>query len=170
MSNATKKLNSYMIMAASLLAALILTCIDLPAWTNWVTPSYLAIVLLYWIYTFYTYTNSTTAFFVGIVLDIITDTPLGEHALVLILAAYFLIKFNSKIHALNLSAKLAVIFGVSLWCQLVPLLIQCGLGYLTLTWVSIGQVVTQALAGTLLWLILPICLRIKRRSNFEIRR
>ena len=170
MINITKKINNYFIIAASFFIALALTFIDLPAWVNWITPEYLIILLLYWIYTSYTCVNIGIAFLVGVMLDIILDAPIGEHALVLISAAYFLIKFNSKIHALSFEKRLAVIFGLIFWCQFVPLLLQLCLGTTTVFWPSLAKIFIQAVSGALLWLILLVFLNTKRRVNFEIRR
>lgn len=170
MINITKKINNYFIIAASFFIALALTFIDLPAWANWISPEYLIIVLLYWIYTSYTCVNIGIAFLIGIILDIIFDAPCGEHALVLILAAYFLIKFNSKIHAFGFEKRIAIIFGLIFWCQFAPLLLQFCLGITTIFWVSLAKIFIRTISGTLLWLVLPIFLHTKRRINFEIRR
>jgi len=168
--NITKRLNNYLIVAASFFIALALTFVDLPSWANYIYPEYLVIVLLYWIYTSYTYVNIGMAFLVGIILDMVYDAPIGEHALVLVLAAYFIIKFNSKIHALDFEKRLVVIFGLIFWCQFAPLLIQFCLGQLSFFWLSSVKILVKALFGTLLWLVLPILLNTKKRINLEIRR
>jgi len=168
--NITKKIKNYSVIAASFFIALALTFIDLPAWVDWISPEYLIIVLLYWIYTSYTCVNIGIAFLVGVVLDIVFDAPCGEHALVLILAAYFLIKFNSKIHALDFEKRIAIIFGLIFWCQFAPLLLQFCLGYTVVFWTSFAKIFIQAISGTLLWLTLAVFLNTKRRINFEIRR
>lgn len=170
MINITKKLNNYLIIAASFFIALALTFIDLPSWVNYIYPECLVIVLLYWIYTSYTYVNIGMAFLVGIMLDIIYDTPIGEHALVLILAAYFIIKFNSKIHVLAFEKKLAVVFGLIFWCQFTPLLIQFFLGQSAFSWLNFIGIFIKNISGTLLWLSLSTLLTIKKRHNLEIRR
>ena len=169
MINSTKKTYNYFIIAASFFIALLATFIDLPSWADWIYPEFLDIVLLYWIYTSYAYVNIGSAFLIGVVLDIILDTPIGEHALVLILAAYFIIKFNSKIQVLDFEKKLLVIFGLIFWCQFAPLLIQFCLGQSSFFWLSLTKIFVKTLSGTLLWLVLPILLNIKKRINLEIR-
>lgn len=170
MINITKKINNYFITAVSFFIALTLTFIDLPTWADWIYPEFLVIVLLYWIYTSCAYVNIGMAFLVGIALDIILDTPIGEHALVLILAAYFIIKFNSKIHLLDFEKRLALVFGLIFWCQFAPLLIQFCLGQSAFFWLSSLKILIKTLSSTLLWLVLPILLNRKKRINFEIRR
>jgi rod shape-determining protein MreD len=168
--NITKKINNYFIIVTSFFIALALTFIDVPTWVDWVYPECLSIILLYWIYTSYTYVNIGSAFLVGVILDIVFDTPIGEHALVLILAAYVIIKFNAKIYALDFEKRLVIIFGVIFWCQFAPLLLQFYLGMTTVFWLSLTKIFVKTLSGTLLWLILSVLLNTKRGNNLEIRR
>ena len=76
------------VIAVSYLAALILTIWPLPAWAEMLRPTWVALVTIYWCLWLPHRIGVITAFVAGLLLDALTGTLLGEHALALVLVAW----------------------------------------------------------------------------------
>lgn len=76
------------IIAGSYLAALILTIWPIPHWAEIFRPTWVALVTIYWCLWLPQRIGVITAFAAGLLLDALTGTLLGEHALALVLVAW----------------------------------------------------------------------------------
>lgn len=65
----------------SFLLALILMIMPMPDWAIWYRPAWVLLVLIYWSMTNPNMVNVGVAWFLGIVVDLLNGTLLGEHAL-----------------------------------------------------------------------------------------
>ena len=74
--------------ATSYLAALILTVWPLPHWAEAFRPLWVALVTIYWCLWLPQYIGVITAFAAGLLVDALSGTLLGEHALALVLVAW----------------------------------------------------------------------------------
>jgi len=72
----------------SLIIAICLSIISLPDWASWLRPDWVVLVLLYWIITLPGSVSVGVAWILGLFLDVLNGTPLGEHALAFTLVAY----------------------------------------------------------------------------------
>jgi len=72
----------------SFIIAICLSILPLPDWANWLRPAWVALVLLYWIITLPASVSVGAAWILGLFMDVINGTPLGEHALAFTLVAY----------------------------------------------------------------------------------
>ena len=79
-------------MLATFVLAICLSIIPLPDWANWLRPAWVTLVLAYWILAYPEYINVGVAWFLGLLLDALYGTVLGQHALALTVVAYFLVK------------------------------------------------------------------------------
>ncbi|MGE5624224.1 MAG: rod shape-determining protein MreD [Bacillota bacterium] len=76
------------IIAGSYLAALVLTIWPLPHWAELFRPAWVVMVTVYWCLWLPQRVGVITAFAAGLLLDALTGTLLGEHALALVLVAW----------------------------------------------------------------------------------
>jgi len=81
-------------MLITFILAICLSILPLPNWANWLRPAWVTLVLCYWILTYPEYINVGIAWFLGLLLDALYGTVLGEHALALIITAYFMVRMQ----------------------------------------------------------------------------
>lgn len=84
-------------LAASLLAAVILTLMPLPALVEDARPYWAALVLIYWNLEAGRLRHLGQAFLGGLVLDLLTGALLGQHALSLLIISYLVERFRFRI-------------------------------------------------------------------------
>ena len=83
---------SFWAVPVSLLLALLLSVFSLPDALRWLRPQWLALVCLYWCVLAPKRLPLPLLWCVGVVLDLLTGTPLGLHALALVVLFYFATK------------------------------------------------------------------------------
>ncbi len=76
------------VIALSLLLAILLSIIPVPAWAQWGRPEWVAMVLIYWVIALPERVGVGVAWCTGLLLDIVEGTPLGQNALALAVMAY----------------------------------------------------------------------------------
>jgi rod shape-determining protein MreD len=149
---------------SSLFLAVVLMFLCVPSGiSEWIYPPWLILVALYWIWFMPQRVSIGIAWLVGVLLDILYNVPVGEYALALVLAAYFIVKFSAKIESLGFWEKNAVVFGLITWCQLLPWLMQVFLGKYFNFW----PIFSRAMVGALVWLIIVFWFNRQRKSHFE---
>ena len=90
-------MRNWVAISVTLIAALVLTLLPMPGWTAWLRPAWVLMVLIYWTMTMPHHVNVGTAWIVGVVLDVLTGTMLGEHALALTIVIYLVYSFHRRI-------------------------------------------------------------------------
>lgn len=110
------------IVIISLVLALILSVIPMPASLIWLRANLVFLVFLYWVLTFPDYFNVGFAFILGIITDLLTASVLGKHAFSWVLIAYLISRFQRQINRFILIkntivvALLLVINTVVIFC------------------------------------------------------
>ncbi len=79
------------------LFAMILTILPLPNAIIWLRPQWIFLVLIFLVSTMPQRVGVGVAFFVGLLLDLLQGTLLGEHALALSIIAYIVIKIRVRL-------------------------------------------------------------------------
>ena len=131
----------------SLIAALMLTLLPIPAWAVWLRPAWVLMVLIYWTMTVPYRVNIGVAFIVGLIMDLLTGTLLGEHALALTIVIYFVSRLYMRLRMYPLMQQG---FSVLIFVLLYQFILFCTQGFIDelpqsrLYWMS-------ALTSTLLW-------------------
>lgn len=87
----------YSIIITTLVIALLLTLLPLPAWLHAIWPYWIALVLIYWCLETVDMISLGMAFFTGIILDLFTGSLLGLHALSLTVAVYLVLRFRARL-------------------------------------------------------------------------
>jgi len=143
-----------LVLMASFGIALGLDLMPLPHWLAYWRPDWLALVLIYWGMALPDRVGLGTAWLLGLLLDVLTGTILGAHALALVLIAYVVQRFYLQLRA----------FPV--WQQSFFLLFLLALYQLPLIWLlALGAQHQPILAwqtiisGSLMWPLIFASLR-----------
>jgi rod shape-determining protein MreD len=142
--------HAWFVPALSLVLTVALALIPLPRSISGFRPDWVAVVLLYWSLTAPRRFSLLTAFWMGIVLDTLSGSLLGQHALALLVIVYLAERFHLRIRVFPLSQLAFSVFAL------------LGLYEFILFWVDgvAGRTVPlierwgPPLTGTLVWLAL----------------
>ncbi|MBW5802791.1 rod shape-determining protein MreD [Coxiella endosymbiont of Ornithodoros amblus] len=94
----------------TLITAMMLTILPLPAWAVWYQPAWILIVLLFWMIALPYRVGIGAAFIWGLLFDLLSGTILGQHALIFTIIAYFIIRFQAIIHSLPNWQQMILVF------------------------------------------------------------
>jgi rod shape-determining protein MreD len=144
-----------LIVMVSFLLALMLMILPLPGWANWLRPEWVPMVLICWTLIIPSRISIGWAFIIGLLLDALTGTILGEHALALVIIAYFITKFQLRISLFGLLQQFITVFITVIIYQLCLLCVQGLTGSGFMAW----QYWLSSLTSALLWPWMFILLR-----------
>ncbi len=85
------------IIIASFVLALILTILPLPEWARPFRPAWHSLVLIYWCIATPQRVGVGIGWFLGLMIDVITNTLLGQHALELAITAFITTKLHRRL-------------------------------------------------------------------------
>ena len=151
----------YLVICASLVAALILMILPLPDWAQMYRPNWMALVLIYWSMALPMRVGLWFAFFCGIVLDTSLGTLLGQHALALVIVVYFNLNFYQRIRVLAVAQQAIYVFALLLINQVVVAWVEGIMGRPTPVLAYFGA----PLVGMLIWPWVFVVLRDIRRKS-----
>lgn len=100
----------YLVIAITLLIGMILTLIPLPAWAAWLRPQWVLAITIFWLLTASHRIGIAAAWFIGLFMDILTGTILGEFALLFTVTAYIVLKFQHWLANMPIFQQTAIIF------------------------------------------------------------
>ncbi|MCU7915198.1 MAG: rod shape-determining protein MreD [Candidatus Thiodiazotropha sp. (ex Gloverina cf. vestifex)] len=143
----------------TLLMGYFLTLIPLPEWAQTFRPQWVALILIYWCMALPERVGVGVGFIVGLLLDVLTGTLLGQHALGLSVVAFVTIKLHLRVRVMPLRQQVFTIFIILLVERLLALWSTGAAGYPT---PSLWYWVTPVI-GMLLWPWIYILLRDTRR-------
>ncbi len=98
--------------AASYLAALVLTIWPLPDWAEVFRPVWVPLVTIYWCLWLPERIGVVTAFFAGLLVDALSGTLLGEHALALVLVAWATLWLHLQVRVFPWWQQCVVVLGI----------------------------------------------------------
>lgn len=81
----------------TLLIAFTLALLPMPDWTIWLRPAWVLLVLIYWTMTMPYRIGVVFAFFMGLMMDLLNGSLLGEHALAFTLVIYFVARMHIRL-------------------------------------------------------------------------
>lgn len=110
-------IKNFLLIALTLLIGMMLTILPLPHWIAWYRPSWVLMILFFWMVALPHRIGVGIAFCVGIFLDLLMGTVLGQQALVLSIIAYFIIRFQTQVRSLPLW-QLSIVLFVALFSYL----------------------------------------------------
>ena len=151
------------VLPVSLLLALLLGLVPLPATLQPLRPYWLALVLAYWVLEEPEKIGLGVAFLLGLVADLAFGGLIGEQAMRLVILAFILDRFRPRMRFFPLSQQALAIGGLLLNDRVVGFVIHLVLGAVQLPWTYW----VAPLLGMLLWAPLYLvldALRLNRRG------
>ena len=151
--------HGYGVILLTFIAAYVLAVVPLPVWLQWGRPEWVALTLIYWTIALPQRVGIVTALLLGLGLDVVKGSVLGQNALALVVVALL---------ALLLYQRLRV---YSLWQQSGVVFILVGINMLICQWVQKLEGLSllprlfllPALTSALLWPVILHVLRGLRR-------
>lgn len=160
--NLSHNARSRLIIAASLLVALVLSILPWPVWTEQFRPDWVALVLIYWCIALPTRVGVGTAWSVGLMLDVLYGSMLGENALAKSLVAFLAVRFHLQLRMFPRWQQAVVVLLLVASNNLLVLWIKHLAGQAPSTW----SYLTPSIVSMLLWPWLFVILRdIRRHGN-----
>jgi rod shape-determining protein MreD len=100
------------IIAATYLVALILTIWPLPLWAELFRPAWVPLVTIYWCLLLPERVGVIVAFLAGLLVDTLSGTLLGEHALALVLVAWAALWMHLQVRVFPWWQQCVVVLGI----------------------------------------------------------
>jgi rod shape-determining protein MreD len=116
--------NTWIWMWASLVLAIMLRLLPLPQWAVWLRPDWVSLVCVFWIMVPPHRLGVVSAWAIGLLLDVISGSLLGEHALALALVAYLAQHYSLRFVTAPWWHQSLLIFGFVISEQLLVWMIQ----------------------------------------------
>ena len=143
----------------TILFALILTLLPMPEWVGWFRPIWVLLVLIYWTMTLPYRVNIGVAWLVGMMLDILNGTLLGEHALALTLVIYLISRVHSRFRMSPMLQQGLTVGLLVMLYQFILFCIQGATGDLPRRWMYWSPALTSMLLWPWIFAILQDCRR-----------
>ncbi len=158
MNESTARIN--WAIAGSLAAALMLSTLPMPAWASAGRPAWVALVLVYWCLATPNRAGVLVAWTTGLLLDVMSGTLLGQHALGLSLLAFIVHHRRQWLSGLPLWQQAISVFALVFAYQTMVLWISGIRGFP----VAASAYWAAPLVSTLLWPWISVILRDLRRK------
>jgi rod shape-determining protein MreD len=152
-------MHSWLGIFITFIGALMLAMLPMPDWTIWLRPAWVLLVLIYWSIMSPQRVNVGTAWLMGLIVDMINGTPLGEHALAYTVVVYFVARIHIRLRMAPMLQQGLSVLGFVLLYQFILYCVQGFVGELPeshLYWLS-------SVTSMLLWPWLFILLRDSRK-------
>lgn len=146
---------SWFTILMTLIVALVLTLLPMPGWTVWLRPAWVLMVLIYWAIVAPYQISVGAAWIMGLVVDLLNGTLLGEHALAYTLVIYLVSRMYIRLRMYPLLQQGFSVLSFVLLYQFIVYCIQGFIGQLPsshLYWLS-------SMTSMLLWPWLFVLMR-----------
>lgn len=157
-------LKQFLVIGGSLILALALSILPLPYWATWFRPEWVVLVLVYWVMAVPHKVSVGFAWLVGLLVDALTGSLLGQHALALTLVAYLTVKIHRQVRMFPLLQQALAVMLLVVIYELTLILLKGMLDEVVVPWWYFLSVLTSML----IWPWLYIMLRDVRR-HYKIR-
>ena len=145
--------------ALTFLAALLLTVLPLPDWSQQLRPPWVTLVLVYWCIALPERIGVGVGWIMGISVDVLTGTLLGQHALGLSIVAFIAVELHQRVRLFPLWQQSLTVLVMLLLERLLALWMAGAAGHPAPSlwyWAS-------PLSGMVLWPWVYLLLRLLRR-------
>jgi rod shape-determining protein MreD len=147
----------------SFLAAWILMIIPMPHGWQWLRPQWLAMVILFWVFTPTSYVGVLEAWFAGLILDILSGAILGQYALAMVVMAFLADLFRTRARQRPLWQQTLIMTFLVGSGQVTALLAQWLIGHPPKTILYWGSTLTSMI----IWPLVFRSLRVYERRIFN---
>lgn len=153
------RLTSYLVIAFTLLVAILLDIYPLKFEYQMVRPHFALLVVVYWVFVLPQSTSMTLLFLLGIFQDLVVGTPLGQHSLILIVVGYLCLRSYRRVR------------HFARWQEALWVLCLVAMGQVLAYWVQSldgreaggAEFLLSALACASIWPLLSLILGVLRR-------
>lgn len=121
--------HAYWVILVSYLIALLLTIWPLPGWAQAFRPAWVMLATVYWCLFLPHRVGVISAFVVGLLVDTLTGSLLGEHALALILVAWVVLRLHLQVRVYPWWQQTLLLAMLMLLYTLIPFWADGVLGY-----------------------------------------
>lgn len=157
--------DSFWLRLASFLLALIFVVLPLPGGLEMVRPFLLAMVLCYWLLETPQHVGLGTAFLLGLLVDVISASLIGENALRMVILAFLVQRFRPRLRFFPLWQQALAVFALLLNDRIVMAAIHWLASAPVLPWSAwLSPVIGLALWPWLFVLLDSLRLRSRERS------
>ena len=153
------KLHNWFVIPLSFLVALVLTMLPMPEWAIWLRPPWVLLVLIYWNISLPDNVGIGTAWVIGLILDVLNGSALGEHALALTIVSYFVVRIHAQLRMFPLLQQGISVFLLVLFYQAILFCIQGFVGDLPKGWLYWSSSITSMLLWPWVFTIMRDCRR-----------
>jgi len=130
---------SIWVLAITFLVALLMMILPMPEWARPFRPQWVTLTLIYWCIALPHRVGVGTGFTLGILLDVLTGTLLGQHALGLSLVAFLSVQLHARIRVFPF------------WQQALAVLVLLVVEHLFALWVM--GAIDQTPPGLIYWVV-----------------
>ena len=157
----------YRVVVPTMLLALMLVMLPLPDWARVFRPDWLTLVLIYWVLAMPERLGIVFAWTFGLLLDVTQGAILGQHAIGLVLVAFFVQLQYKRIRVFSLLQQALVVFVLLMFKQLIVLWVSGIVGQAP---DDLADYFLPSIIGAVIWPWLFILLRdIRRRFTLPRR-
>ena len=128
------EINEWILLMVTISLALILTLLPMPAWFQAFRPAWALLVMVFWALLLPGRLSITLAWVVGLLMDVLNGTLLGEHPFALTLIVYFVARMKNQLLMFSLFQQGLAVFFLVLVYLFMLFCIQGFLGYFPNTW------------------------------------
>jgi rod shape-determining protein MreD len=100
----------YGVIVLTFLVAYVLAVLPLPPWLQWGRPEWLALALIYWCIALPQRVGIATGLVLGVGLDVLEGSVLGQHAFALVVVALLSLILYQRLRVYSLSQQAGVVF------------------------------------------------------------
>lgn len=127
-------MQNLLVITASFFVAFVLTLLPMPDWTAMLRPAWVLMVVIYWNMMMPYRVNIGVAWFVGLLLDVLNGTLLGEHALAMVMVSYIVVKIHTRLRMSPLLQQAISVLALTLFYQFIIYCVQGFIGDLPRGW------------------------------------
>jgi len=135
------------IIAFTFIIALLLTVMPLPEWARYLRPDWVGLVLIYWCIALPERVGVGSGWCAGLLVDLLTGSVLGQHALALTVIAFLTIKFHQRVRLFPILQQAFTVLVLLVLHQLIALWISRFIGRPGVPW----YFWSPSLIGMLIW-------------------
>ena len=109
-SVADDKPQSKRFLTFAIIAIFLLSIYPLPTWGQWLRPEFALLAVIYWVMLAPFHLGMMFAWFIGLSLDLLEGSVLGQHALALTIIAYICALSHQQLRMFSLGAQMLAVF------------------------------------------------------------
>lgn len=138
----------------TIIAAIMLAIMPLPAWAEQYRPDWVTLVLIYWAMAMPTHIGVVVAWFCGLLLDVAYGTLMGQQAVGMVFVVWVIHIQHQRLRVASLLQQSIVIFMLLLIKQTASLWVDGMIGRAPDSWLYFMPTVTSAILWPWVYLIL----------------